>query len=285
MIVPVESSFQKVSRPVEIRPLSLSRRSVFSDLATRAGRERQGRFLLEGPRSIADALDRGARFEALVVDDGGAGVLHQWREEGRLPGDAALYRVEQPELAALADTTTPQGMLAIARLPERTLAALPAPSARVALLADGVQDPGNLGTLLRTLAAAGGEIALCCRGTVDPWNPKALRAAAGATFGLSVASGVEPADALAWCAAHGVTVVALEAGAPALFDSPLPAGPVALAVGNEAGGLSDPIAAGAARRASLPMAPGVESLSAAVAGSIAMYVLAHALAPAEGAPA
>lgn len=285
MGVPADCSFHQVNPSVEIRPLSRSRRSTLGDLGTRAGRERQGRFLLEGPRAIADALGRGVRFEALVVDAEGEPALRDWMTEGRLDARTTLYRVEQREMAEFADTSTPQGMLAMGRLPEASLESLAAPAGRVALLADGVQNPGNLGTLLRTLAAIGGGPAICCRGTVDPWNPKALRAAAGATFALSIAAGVERAAALDWCAARGLAVVALEAGAPGLLDAPLPAGPVALAIGNEAAGLSSEIAVRADRVASLPMAPGIESLSAAVAGSIAMYVLAHALVSAETAPA
>jgi TrmH family RNA methyltransferase len=275
----------RVSPPVEIRPLPPARRKAIADLGTRAGRERRGRFLLEGPRAIADALDRGIAFEALVVDAAGAARLEEWAAAGRLPAGLEAYRADERDLAALADTATPQGMLAIGRRPAAGLVDLPPPGGRVLLLADGVQDPGNLGTLLRTLAAAGGTTAICATGTVDPWNPKALRGAAGATFALSIAAGVEPADALAWCAAHGVPVVALLADAPSLFERSLPAGPVALAVGNEAAGLSPAIAEAAAVVVSLPMAAGVESLSAAVAGSIAMYVLAHGLVPAAGAPA
>lgn len=268
-----------VTSGVDVPPLSRARRRTYADLGTRAGRERQGRFLLEGPRAIADALARGVAFEALVVDEEGAAEARAWREGGRLPGDVEVFRTGARELAALADTATPQGMLAIGRLPRRGLDALPAPAGPVALLADGVQDPGNLGTLLRTLAAVGGRIAIGCQGTVDPWNPKALRAAAGATFALSVAAGVERSAALDWCARYGMPVVALEAGAPSLFAAPLPAATVALAVGNEAAGLSEEVTRRAERRASLPMAPGVESLSAAVAGSVAMYVIARRLVP------
>ncbi|HUP19267.1 MAG TPA: RNA methyltransferase [Gemmatimonadota bacterium] len=274
-----------MSDPVEIRPLPHARRKAFAELGSRAGRERRGRFLLEGPRAIAAALDRGVEFEALVVDDAGEAVLREWGAGDRLPAGLETYRAAARDLAELADTATPQGMLAIGRRPRAALEDLPPPGGRVVLVADGVQDPGNLGTLLRTLAAAGGTTAICLRGTVDPWNPKALRGAAGATFALAIAVTVEPADALGWCATRGIPVVALSADAPSLLERPLPGGAVALVVGNEAAGLSPAFEEGAAVVASLPMAPGVESLSAAVAGSIAMYVLAHGLVPAAGAPA
>jgi TrmH family RNA methyltransferase len=262
-------------------PLPKARRSTIADLTTRAGRERHGLYLLEGPRAIEDALARGAKLTWLVADGAGEREVERWLAAGLVPEATALYRAAEAELARLADTTTPQGVLAVGELPAEGLAALSAPG-DVVLLVDGVQDPGNLGTLLRTLAAVGGAAAICCKGTVDPFNPKALRGSAGAALGLAVARGVEHRAAAAWCAERGVAIVALAAGGVDLFGGrspagPLPAGPLALAVGGEAAGLSPEILAAAAVVAGIPMDPAVESLSAAVAGSIALYALAQDL--------
>jgi TrmH family RNA methyltransferase len=262
-------------------PLSKARRSTIADLTTRAGRERHGLYLLEGPRAIEDALARGVKLSWLVAEGAGEREVERWLAAGLVPEASALYRAAEGELARLADTTTPQGVLAVGELPAEGLAALPAPGELV-LLVDGVQDPGNLGTLLRTLAAVGGAAAICCKGTVDPFNPKALRGSAGSTLWLAVARGVERRAAADWCAERGVAIVALAAGGVDLFGGrspagPLPAGPLALAVGGEAAGLSPEILAAVAVVAGIPMDPGVESLSAAVAGSIALYALAHDL--------
>ena len=267
-------------------PLSKARRSAIADLATRAGRERQGFFLLEGPRAIEDALSRRAKLSWLVADAAGEEAVGRWIAAGLVPESVALYRAGTAELASLADTTTPQGVLAVGELPRGDLEALPEPSEVRAgapvLLIDGVQDPGNLGTLLRTLVAVGGKAAICCKGTVDPFNPKALRGSAGAVLGLAVARGVEREAAAGWCAERGVAIVALTAGGGDLFAGraprgPLPAGPLALAVGGEAAGLSPEIRDAASVTIGIPMEPGVESLSAAVAGSVALYALAHDL--------
>lgn len=265
-------------------PLSKARRSTIADLTTRAGRERHGLYLLEGPRAIEDALARGAKLTWLVADGAGEREVERWLAAGLVPEAIALYRAAEGELARLADTTTPQGVLAVGERPAEGLAALSAISAPgdVVLLVDGVQDPGNLGTLLRTLAAVGGAAAICCKGTVDPFNPKALRGSAGAALWLAVARGVERRAAAVWCAERGVAIVALAAGGVDLFSGrspagPLPAGPLALAVGGEAAGLSPEILEAAAVVAGIPMDPGVESLSAAVAGSIALYALAQDL--------
>ena len=282
-----------MSVDARFQPLSKARRSRIADLATRTGRERHGRFLLEGPRAIEDALRRGLALDCLVASTDGEADVARWIAAGLVPESTALYRAERGELERLADTTTPQGVLAVGALPPAGLDALPEPggaegAARGAplLLVDGVQDPGNLGTLLRTLAAVGGRIAICCVGTVDPFNPKALRGSAGTALSLSIARGIEREAAVGWCAERGVSIVALAVGGSDLFAAPLfaapaasaiPEGPVALAIGNEAAGLSPEIERAARVVAGIPMEPGVESLSAAIAGSVALYALAHHL--------
>jgi len=263
----------------EIRSLSQAKRKIFQDLATRNGRERQGLFLLDAPRAIEDALALGVPFRWIVASDAGAPLVERWAGAGLLEGDVELLRATQAELEAMADAVTPQGVVAIGPIPPHAAADLPAELGSVVLVADGIQDPGNLGTLLRTLAAVGGRAAILCRGTVDPWNPRALRGAAGATFRLAVAAGIEPSVAADLLEERGVPIVALTAGAPSLFEAKLPEGPLALAVGNEGAGLSGELEERAAMSTGIPMAPGVESLSAAVAGSVAMIALAHRLRP------
>ncbi len=259
----------------EIRPLSQAKRKIFMDLGTRNGRERRGLFLLDAPRAIEDAMTRGGRFPWIVASDEGLPLVERWAKAGLLRNGVEVYRASSVELDAMADTRATQGVVAIGQVPPHALTDLPADPGPVVLLADGIQDPGNLGTLLRTLTAVGGRAAILCRGTVDPWNPKALRGAAGATFSLALAAGVPPTAAADFLTERGVTLIGLTAGAPSLFEAPLPEGPLALAVGNEGAGLSPETAARAKKALGLPMAPGVDSLSAAVAGSVALYVLAQ----------
>lgn len=261
-----------------VRPLARARRRLFGELGSRAGRSRHGLFLLEGPKAIEDALERGVRFSYLVMTASAEPAVHRWAEAGKLNG-VELHRASDAELASLADTATPQGVLAVGPLPLLALATLPARPGGLTLLVDGVQNPGNLGTLLRTLVAVGGRTALCTPGTVDPYNPKALRGAAGATFAVDIAAAVAPKEAAQWCAERGVPIIALSAGAPDLFGALLPQGQLALAVGNEAAGLSAEVVDRSALVVGLPMSGGIESLSVAVAGSVALYVLAHHLAP------
>jgi TrmH family RNA methyltransferase len=261
----------------EIQPLSQAKRKIIADLATRHGRERRGLFRLEGPRAIEDAIARGARFRCLVVNEDGAPWVERWAQAGLVGDGVEVYRAPGAELDGLADTATTQGVVAIGDLPSQGVADLPADLGRLVLLADSVQDPGNLGTLFRTLVAVGGRTAILCRGTVDPFNPKALRGAAGATFDLAIAAGLDRGAAIDLLTERGIAVVAMATGMPSLFEASIPQGPLALAVGNEGAGLGAEIQDRAALVVGLPMAPAVESLSAAVAGSIAMYALAYRL--------
>lgn len=276
-----ESSSPPSSAP-GLRPLPRARRKALRDAGSRAGRERRGAYLLEGPKAIEDALARGAGIRWGVASERGAPDVARWVESGLVPAGVEFYGASPDEVDELADTVTPQGVIAVGEIPPHGLGALPEELGRVVLLVDGVRDPGNLGTLLRTLAAVGGRAAICVRGTVDPYNPKALRGAAGATFALSVAYGVDRRDAVEWCADHGAPIVALEPDGPDLFHAPLPGPPLALAVGGEAVGLSIEILDRSAVMVGLPMEAGVESLSAAVAGSIALYAIAHDLTPRRG---
>ena len=258
-------------------PLPRARRKLLARLATRTGRERERLYVLEGRRAIEDALDRGERLRFVAAAPNAEAILREWIAGGRLPEGVEPFGISGAEIERASDTRTPQGLLAVGEVPDLSLAALAEDPGRVLLVVDGVQNPGNLGTLLRTLAAVGGRSAILCRGTVDAYNPKALRGAAGLTPTLSIAAHVPAGEAVEWCAAASRPIVLLEAGAPDLFGARLPEGPLALAVGSEAAGATPDLSGAASLRVGLPMAEPVESLSVAVAGSIALYALALGL--------
>lgn len=261
----------KVPVQETLPPLPRARLKTLARLVTRTARERERLYVLEGRRAIEDAFERGERLRFVVASPEAEPILRGWIAGARLPEGTEPFVAAAAELERVADTRTPQGLLAVGPIPDLALAALPDDRGRVLLVVDGVQNPGNLGTLLRTLAAVGGRSAILCRGTVDPYNPKALRGAAGLTPALSLAAHVPPAEAAAWCASRDRPIVLLEAGAPSLFETRLPEGPLALAVGSEAAGATPELAAAAGLRVGLPMKGPVESLSVAVAGSLALY--------------
>ena len=183
-----------------------------------------------------------------------------------------LADVDEREFATAADTDSPQGILAIARVPYYSLDALtPVPNTARYLVLDAIQDPGNVGTILRTAAALAATATLALPGTVDLWNAKVVRSAMGAHFD-------HPALHCTW---EDLTLF-LGRGGIALWGAELRGTPVsregtparlAIAVGNEGAGLSPAVRAAADRLVSLPLPGDVESLNVAVAAGILMYEL------------
>lgn len=239
-------------------------------------RRRSGRFLAEGTHVVAEALAAGLRpldgfvareaatAEALGLADGLAAPLHE---------------ISPKELAEIADTRSPQGLVVVFAEPEPP----PAPFAEPGLwlLLDRVQDPGNAGTLLRAAEAFGARGVLALRGTVDLWSPKTVRAGQGAHFHVCVlAPGEEEADAARLSAFRdaGGEIWAAETGGDDVYAAPPPPALCALALGNEAGGLDAMVLAAAARRVAVPQRGRTESLNVAMAGTVLLSWLSRGAA-------
>ncbi len=253
-----------------MRLLTLSR-----DLLRRKARERNGLFVAEGIRTVealldsplritgaltCDLLDRTHRGEALAATLAARGV--------------AVERVSERDFLSASDTEHPQGVLAIAEQPDRNLQAVVDAAGAGALrllILDGIQDPGNVGTLLRTAAALGCAATVVLPGTVDPWNAKTVRSAAGMQFRHPTIGGT--VDELApFLRARGIVLWGADATGTSVDGIDAPAR-LALVVGNEGNGLGDAVRAACDRFVALPMAPHVESLNVAVAGGILLYAL------------
>ncbi|SHI93418.1 TrmH family RNA methyltransferase [Desulfofundulus thermosubterraneus] len=239
-------------------------------LARRSQRDKEGHFLLEGVRLVEEALSSGWPVKMLVYSPSGseraAVLLEAARERG-----IQLLPVEEKLLAELADTATPQGVLAVVEKPGYTLEETLAAGPSLLLVVDGVQDPGNLGTIIRSADAAGAGGVILFPGTVDLYNPKTIRATMGSLFHLPVAAVREGEDVLVRLKTAGLVLVA---GVPA-GGIPLPTvdltRPLALMVGSEARGLSPELLACADLLATVPMPGRAESLNVAVAASIMLY--------------
>jgi TrmH family RNA methyltransferase len=179
--------------------------------------------------------------------------------------------VEARALDELADTEHPQGVIAVIEPRAWTLEDIPVGKGSVVLVLDAVQDPGNVGTIIRTALALGADGVIALKGTADLTNPKVLRGSMGALFRLpSVAA--SQADLLGWSRAAGVNLlVAAGDGAPASGWTNRTEGPIALVLGNEGAGVGGAIAAEAAGRVGIPLRPGADSLNVAVAAGILLY--------------
>ena len=254
------------------------------DLQRRKARERQQRFVAEGLRTVetllASPLDVVGILatEALRADDRGATLVASAEARG-IP----VLTVTEQELESAADTDTPQGVLAVAAIPNQPLAS---PSGPVRyLVLDALQDPGNVGTVVRTAAALGVSATLTLPGTVDVWNAKVVRSSMGALFH-------HPVHAVSWevleafLPAHAVELWATDMDGESLPSVSAGVVPdrMAVVVSNEGAGLSPHVARAVQRTVSIPMAPGVESLNVAVAAAIVLYALRVASPVASAVP-
>jgi TrmH family RNA methyltransferase len=249
--------------------LSRNKERILGRLKSARGRQREGLFVVEGVRAAEEALDAGASIHFAVC----SGRLEQ-TERGRELADRIQSAVretiwvEDDVLEVAAHTESPQGVLLVCREPQHALSDLP--PGRILVL-DGVQDPGNLGTLVRAAAAFAMDAVVVLHGTVDPWNSKAVRASAGACLRLPLVRSDSRAF-LDWAQGGGVPVLVAAADG-ADVEGIAPGASWALVIGSEASGASTQLRDASRETVSVPMPGGVESLNAAVAGAILLYAL------------
>jgi RNA methyltransferase, TrmH family len=228
-----------------------------------------GRFLLEGPEGIRAALEAGHRPDSLLATERAAarhaGLVNLARQRG-----AQVTLVAEPVLAALAATTTPQGLVAVLPSVLRPLEALP-PSPRLVCVLAEVRDPGNAGTVLRAADAFGADAVVTTRGSVDLQSPKAARATAGSLFHLPVVAGAPWPALRAALRQRGLRLVGADAHAAATVDQAPLADPVALVLGNEAHGLPAEVAADLDLLVRVPLAGRAESLNLAADAAVLLY--------------
>jgi RNA methyltransferase, TrmH family len=247
--------------------------TMIRDLGRRRGRERRGLALAEGVRLVEEALAARVPVRGAAVSPALEGTARGSALKAALVGHGVrLLELPPSELDELADTEHPQGVIAVVEPRIWSLDDLPTPPGAVALVLDAVQDPGNVGTMLRTALALGASGVVALKGTAELGNPKVMRGSMGAAFRLpAVAS--DAGALLAWVRERGVELWAAAAdGTPlARSDGPVPKLPMALVLGNEGAGVSPALTAAAHRRVAIPLAPAVESLNVAVAAGILLY--------------
>lgn len=237
-------------------------------LKSRKQREALGSFLAEGVRLVEELLASGWEAELAVTSPGltrsprGRRLLDEIERQGW-----TRVEVSDAELGKLADTRTPQGVLAVARHPQRRLGEF-RPGARAAVVVfDRLADPGNLGTLLRTAYALGVDWAVALPGTVDPWNAKAVRAAAGALFRLPLAQEPWP-EVAAWLREQAFIILCADPAGEVLPRAGERPERFALVLGNEPAGLSTEVRDSCDRRVAVELRDEIDSLNVAVAGAL-----------------
>lgn len=243
-------------------------------LRNRRHRERERRFVIEGERELAYAIDAGFPVSALYhcpefhADRGEADLVRRFAAAG-----ATCEETSADVFRKMSYRRTPDGLLGVAEAPTLTLDALPDASEgtdeALWLVAVGIEKPGNLGAMLRSLDAAGGTGLLIADAVADVFNPNAVRASVGAVFGLPIATA--SGDAIrAWLERRGIPLLAASPQAETIYTDATLTGPIALAVGSEHRGLGENWLA-SAQTVSIPMAGRVDSVNAATAAALLLF--------------
>ena len=257
-------------------------------LAKRALRERSRLFLAEGPQAVRESLaspegKRGADRPASITELFVTAPARARHSElvGAVTGSGVpVHEVSGEVMAELAQTVTPQGLLAVCRFTDVPLAELVSATPRLVVLLANIRDPGNAGTVLRTADAAGAQGVIFADASVDPYNSKCVRSSAGSLFHLPVVLGVSVRDAAAALRGAGLAVLAADGNARLGLDELDGAGrlalPTAWLFGNEAWGLPADLLALADEAVAVPIYGRAQSLNLAAAAAVCLYSSARA---------
>ena len=242
-------------------------RAAFEGRARLSG----GLVAIEGEHLLEEALRSGLVFKTIFVAEGR-------QVPAVVPRGVEVLRLSDEVFASVVDTQSPQGVAGLLVPPVREMEDLMRSTAPLILIAAGLQDPGNLGTLVRSAEAFGAAGVLTTAGTVSAWNQKALRASAGSVFRVPVV--ISPVEEIARLKLRGVRLLAAVGQGGGLKNGEF-VGACAVMIGNEGAGLSAEWLAIADARVTIPYPGPVESLNAAVAGSLLLYEASRQRAASE----
>ena len=193
----------------------------------------------------------------------------------RLPEAAEIVEIPDKLFARISPTESPQGLAALVEVESPSLDALLGVPSTLLIVACGVQEPGNMGTMVRSAQALGGKGVLALKSTVSAFNPKAVRASAGAIFRLPVVQGLEPRSLFDRLRHAGVRIIAAYRRGPVGLAEADLRGPVAVLIGREGTGLPEEVAREATQHVAIPLRPGADSINAATAAGIFLYEAAR----------
>ncbi len=241
------------------------------NLQRRKGREAARQFVVEGRRFLEEALKRGAEilkvFYCAQREQPEWGPLLAQLRKQEIP----VIGINERILYKMSSTAEPQGILAVVRQPNYTWDDFKADEQTLLLIIDGVQDPGNLGTILRTALAAGVRQVCLTKGTVDLYNDKVLRSTMGTIFSLKILPNLSVQEIIAYCRQQNLKLVTADPEGEVLYGTEMLQLPLAIVVGNEGSGPSALFRASAQQCVKIPMDHDVESLNVAMAAGILLY--------------
>lgn len=231
--------------------------------------------MAEGAKVVGEALRAGAKVEAVYVDPARVAGPEAALIQACLDAGIRVFDLEAGVLERVTDTVSPQPVLAVVASVAVGLADVAAARPDLVVVCCDVRDPGNAGTVLRSAAAAGAGAVVCCDGTVDVFNPKTVRASAGAVFHLPVVNGAPLDDVLDAARRLGLRRLGTVADGGTDYAHCDLAAPVALVLGNEAHGLPAGVADRLDELVSIPMARDVESLNVGMAATVLCFEAAR----------
>ena len=241
-------------------------------LHTAAGRKKAGQYFTEGIRSVGQALDVKAPVAEVIFSDrvhglgGGGELMDRVREAG-------LRTVEVSEnlFKAMCDTESPQHIMAVIDIKECDREGILSIKEPLLLIVDGIQDPGNLGTIIRTADGAGASAVLLLKGTTDPYSPKVIRSTMGSLFSIPVLREKDAGELFDTLHKKGIRLIAASpVGGTPYWDIDFRGG-IGIIIGNEANGISEQVMEYSDQSVMLPMPGRAESLNAAVACGVLIY--------------
>jgi RNA methyltransferase, TrmH family len=225
-------------------------------------------FLIEGPHLVGMALNAGVQIKEVFATEA---FITSKEHQGMLKKiTATVFEVSGQILIKITDTETPQGIVAVVGYEPGTLDTLPLKPTPLLIVLDAIQDPGNLGTIIRTADAAGADAVVLLPDSCDAFMPKVIRSTAGSIFNIPIVYAAHD-SLLTWLQAKGIQLVITAAHADkTVFASNLQ-GPVAIAFGNEARGISNKLGKAADLSLKIPILGKAESLNVATSAAICLY--------------
>ena len=248
-------------------------------LAKKSRRQEARLFLVEGPQAVREALTHAAASVVDVFMTQEAFSKNADIVELTLEAGVDIEQVSEQVLAQMADTATPQGVIAVSQMATTSLADILRGHPALLVVLDRVSDPGNAGTIIRVAVAAGAQGVIVTSDSVDIYNPKVVRSTTGSIFHIPIATGVSLEEALAGLKDSSIQVIAADMSGtplPELAASRVLVAPSAWLMGNEAHGLDDETLAASDVVASVPQYGPVESMNLATAAAVCLFQSAFA---------
>ena len=233
-------------------------------LSQKKVRENNGLFLIEGTRLIEEANSCGIKIKYLIINETAENVP-------KINQDCQVLRLPNNLFKKVSNTVSSQGIIAVVEQIEISLADIILGTNPLVVVLNGLQDPGNLGTIIRTSAAAGATAVLLTEGTVDLYNPKVVRSTMGSLFQVPIVSGLDDNEAVKWLNYNSINIMVADLDSEEYYYSANLKDSFALVIGNENRGANDIWRKAAYKKIKIPILGSTESLNASVAAGIILY--------------